>query len=174
MSKLWKIFLPIALAMFASAASLRAQDTITNVMSPVASYQFYDTVGAQANSPIVSPVAAYQFYDVLSNVVSIVSSYQFYDTLDDMGTNSIIMSQVPGYYYGPDGINLGLAILGDGTPQLTIAAAAGQNYAVQFSTNLVNWVPLTDLTFGYPNLFGQFNLVAPTNSPMGFYRVIGP
>jgi hypothetical protein len=157
MSKLWKIFLPIALAMFVPAASLRAQDTITNVMSPVASYQFYETVG-ETNSPVVSSIAAYQFYD----------------TLDDMGTNSIIMSQVPGYYYGPDGINLGLAILGDGTPQLTIAAAAGQNYAVQFSTNLVNWVPLTDLTFGYPNLFGQFNLVAPTNSPMGFYRVIGP
>lgn len=172
--------LAIPAAMLALTASLHAQDTITNVMSPVASYQFYDTLGAETNSPVVSPVAGYQYYDALnefgtnSPIVSFIAAYQFYDVLNDMGTNSIIMSPVPAYYYGPDGIHfLGLA-LADGIPQITLSAAAGQVYTVQFSTNLVDWTPLTTVTFAFPDLLTQFSVDISTNGPLGFYRVVGP
>lgn len=41
-----------------------AQDTITNFISPVVSYQFYDTqVDMGTNSPIMSQVASYQYFD---------------------------------------------------------------------------------------------------------------
>lgn len=55
--------LTILMASLSLASSVFAQDTITNVMSPVVSYQFYDSPGAGTNSIIVSPVASYQFYD---------------------------------------------------------------------------------------------------------------
>ena len=174
MNKLRNIFLPIALAIPIPAASFAwQQDAITNIMSPVASYQFYDSVGGQTNSPVVSFVAAYQFYDVLTNVVSSVASYQFFDALNDMGANSIIMSRVPGYYYGPDGVHAMMRIA-NGLPQLTLSAPAGYVYAVQFSTNLVDWTPLTTLPIGYPDILTQFSDFESTNYPFGFYRVSVP
>lgn len=156
--------------MLALAATVRAQTNV--VMSPVASFQFYDTVG-ETNSPVISPVAAYQFYDALTNVMSSVSSYQFYDVLNDMGTNSIIMTPVPAYYYQPNGIHL-LATLAKRLPQITLSAPAGTVYPVQFSTNLVDWTPLTTLHIGFPNILTQFSVDMSTNSPLGFYRVFGP
>jgi hypothetical protein len=56
---------------------------MTNVMSPVVGYQYYDSLTDDTNSPIVSPVV----------------SYQFYDSLTDMGTNSVIFSPVASYQY---------------------------------------------------------------------------
>ena len=168
--KLRKTFLPITLAMLALAATVRAQTNV--VMSPVASYQFYDTVG-ETNSPVISPVAAYQFYDALTNVVSSVSSYQFFDVLNDMGTNSIIMTPVSGYYYGPDGVHA-MMRMANGLPQLTLSAPAGYVYGVEFSTNLVDWAPLTTLPIGFPDIVTQFSDGASTNSPWGFYRVALP
>lgn len=40
-----------------------ADDVITNVMSPVVSYQYYDALGTDTNSPIVSLVVSYQYFD---------------------------------------------------------------------------------------------------------------
>ncbi len=155
MSKLRKTFLPIVLVMLALAATVRAQTNV--VMSPVFGYQFYDAVGAQTNSPVVSSVAAYQFFDALN----------------DMGTNSIIMAPVSGYYYQPDGVNVMMKIA-NRLPQLILSAPAGYVYAVQFSTNLVDWTPLTSLNIGFPDIATQFSDFGSTNYPFGFYRVALP
>jgi hypothetical protein len=40
-----------------------ADDVITNVMSPVVSYQYYGALGTDTNSTIVSPIASYQYFD---------------------------------------------------------------------------------------------------------------
>ena len=81
-----------------------AQDTITNVMSPVASYQYYDAPGESTNTPVASPVVSWQFYDLLGGstnvpVVSPIASFQFYDSLIDLGTNSVIVSPIVSYQY---------------------------------------------------------------------------
>ena len=71
-----------ALALLLAAPAL-AQNTITNVMSPVASYQYYDALGESTNMPVASSVV----------------SYQFYDSLTDLGTNSVIASPIVSYQY---------------------------------------------------------------------------
>lgn len=56
------VFLPLVCLL--TASSLFAQDVITNVISPVVSYQFYDSLEhLDANSVIMSPVASYQYFD---------------------------------------------------------------------------------------------------------------
>ena len=51
----------VAFAQLASS-SLLAQDVITNVMSPVVSYQYFDELGnSGANSIVISPIASYQY-----------------------------------------------------------------------------------------------------------------
>ena len=52
------------------AHAVRADDVITNVMSPVVSYQFYDSLEhAGTNSVIISPIASYQYFDWPGNDV---------------------------------------------------------------------------------------------------------
>ena len=63
-----------------------ADDVITNVMSPVVSYQYYDVLGKDTNSAIVSPIVSYQYFDwpgndVLNLQSSPVVSY-YYPLLD--------------------------------------------------------------------------------------------
>jgi pimeloyl-ACP methyl ester carboxylesterase len=62
---------------------LFAQDSITNVISPVVSYQYYDSVTEDTNSLIIS----------------LHVSYQFYNSLTDMDTNSVIVSPIASYQY---------------------------------------------------------------------------
>ena len=54
----------IVFALFAQG-SLLAQDTVTNVISPIVSYQYYDALDTTTNSVIVSPIASYQYFDCL-------------------------------------------------------------------------------------------------------------
>jgi len=80
-----------------------ADDVITNVMSPVVSYQYYDSFGEDTNATVVSPIVSYQFYDVLnedtnSAIVSPIVSYQYFDTLD-AGSVNFLNSPVVSYYY---------------------------------------------------------------------------
>jgi hypothetical protein len=64
-----------------------ADDLITNVMSPVVSYQYYDSVGEDTNATVVSPIVSYQYFDWAGNdVLNLQSSpvvsydYPFLDT----------------------------------------------------------------------------------------------
>jgi len=40
-----------------------ADDVITNVMSPVVSYQYYDSVGDNTNATVITPIVSYQYFD---------------------------------------------------------------------------------------------------------------
>ena len=80
-----------------------ADDVITNVMSPVVSYQYYDSFGEDTNATVVSPIVSYQFYDVLnedtnSSIVSPIVSYQYFDSPDASSVN-FLNSPVVSYYY---------------------------------------------------------------------------
>jgi hypothetical protein len=80
-----------------------ADDVITNVMSPVVSYQYYDSFGEDTNASVVSPIVSYQFYDVLnedtnSEIVSPIVSYQYFDSPDASSVN-FLNSPVVSYYY---------------------------------------------------------------------------
>jgi hypothetical protein len=81
-----------------------AQNTITNVMSPVASYQYYDALSESTNGPITSPVASFQFYESLTDlgtnslIASPVASYQYYEWPGD-GILNLQSSAVVSYYY---------------------------------------------------------------------------
>ena len=47
------------------ASPVHAQDTITNFMSPVVSYQYLDAIGSGTDTVVMSPVASYQYFDSL-------------------------------------------------------------------------------------------------------------
>ena len=97
----WIVAALACLMLFSSAAF--AQDTITNVMSPVVSYQYNDSVGEDTNATIISPVVGFQFYDALgedtnSAIVSPIVSYQYFDSPDASSVN-FLNSPVVSYYY---------------------------------------------------------------------------
>lgn len=81
-----------------------ADDVITNVMSPVVSYQYYDALGTDTNSPITSLTISYQFYDSFehagtnSMIISPIVSYQYFDSLG-AGSVQYINSPSVSYYY---------------------------------------------------------------------------
>ena len=60
------------------AAPLLAADVITNVMSPVVSYQYFNDLGSEAltNGGVMSPVASYQYFDSLGANVTYQQSPQ--------------------------------------------------------------------------------------------------
>ena len=68
-------------------------------------------------------------------------------------------------------VTLGLSRAG-GTNQLTLNGPPNYNYLVQFSSNLVDWIPAAIV----PNTNGTalFNDPAPTNPSQRFYRAISP
>jgi len=149
-----------AIAVFgvALATSALAQNTITNAMSPVVSYQFNDSLVDQGtNSPIESPIVSYQYFDWLPT-----SELQF--------QNSASVS----LFYQATNAQFATLTLSGGIPSLTLLGAPGQTYGVQTSTNLINWVPLQNVTI--PSVFGlgQFSDSGATNYPHRFYRVVAP
>lgn len=183
-----------------SAITLQAQNTITNVISAVVSYQFYDAFSSlDTNSQIASPVASYQLYDAFSDlstnslITSPLASYQFYDEFSKLGTNSVFMSPVAslqyfdwansvtvaqlnspaaGYYYPPSAPYLQLAQADQGAFQITVFEGAMLSlYSVEFSTDLVNWQAMTNVSITPPNVGVQIYAAASTNQA-GFYRVV--
>jgi hypothetical protein len=88
------------------ASSAFAQDIITNVISPVASYQYCDAFGESTNTPVVSPVVSYQYYDSLSDlgtnsaIISPIVSYQYYEW-PGSGILNLLSSPLVSYYYQP-------------------------------------------------------------------------
>lgn len=101
---LFNYVLAIAFLLHAFAFPVRADDNVTPVMSPVVSYQFFDSAAESTNAPVSSLPVSYQFYDVLvdlgsnSVIVSPTASYEFYDRLG-AETNSIIISPIASYQF---------------------------------------------------------------------------
>lgn len=84
-----------------------AQDTITNVMSPVVSYQYYASLSEDTNSAVVSPVVSYQFYDLLGGgtnaaIISPVASYQYFEWPGN-GILQLLNSPLVSYFYATVG-----------------------------------------------------------------------
>jgi hypothetical protein len=59
-----------------------------------------------------------------------------------------------------------------GGVQLTLTGGVGQTYNVEASTNLVNWVAVTNLVLSTGT--GQFTDYSATNCPQRFYRAVVP
>ena len=99
------VLMPL-MASLCLASSAFAQDIITNVISPVASYQYCDAFGESTNTPVVSPVVSYQYYDSLSDlgtnsaIISPIVSYQYYEW-PGSGILNLLSSPLVSYYYQP-------------------------------------------------------------------------
>jgi sugar lactone lactonase YvrE len=65
-----------------------------------------------------------------------------------------------------------LVILPDGTVQLNITGTAGTGYNVQASTDLINWLTLSNITSTNTTL--EYTDISATNYPARFYRLISP
>lgn len=97
----------IILALLAVATGTPvATGQVPDVVSPLVSYQFLDSLGDPPAQPnVVSPVASYQFLDSLGdppdrpNVVSPLVSYQYFDWLGEEHL-AFEFSPVASYYFG--------------------------------------------------------------------------
>jgi hypothetical protein len=65
-----------------------------------------------------------------------------------------------------------VGLVSGGGVQLTLTGGVGQTYTVQASTNLVNWVAITNLVLATGS--GQFTDYSVTNCPQRFYRAVVP
>jgi hypothetical protein len=63
-------------------------------------------------------------------------------------------------------------LVSSGGVQVTLTGGVGQAYTVQTSTNLVDWVAVTNLVL--PTGAGQFTDYPVTNCPQRFYRAVVP
>ena len=63
-------------------------------------------------------------------------------------------------------------LVSGGGVQVTLMGGVGQTYNVQASTNLVNWVAVTNLVLSTGS--GQFTDYSVTNCPQRFYRAVVP
>ena len=86
----------LALPLLLAVVYAQAADVITNVMSPVVSYQYFNDLGSEAltNGGVMSPVASYQYFDRLDGAslaqqTSQVVSY-FYNVWG--GAQSVILT----------------------------------------------------------------------------------
>ncbi len=115
-------------------------------MSPVVSYQYYDSFGEDTNATVISPIVSYQFYDALgedtnSIIVSPIVSYQYFD----WPGNDVLhlqSSPVVSYFY-QFGNSSGLVVLhgrvtdANGTPlsDATVAAMIYLSPVAQANTD---------------------------------------
>ena len=63
-------------------------------------------------------------------------------------------------------------LISGGGVQITLTGGVGQAYTVQASTNLVNWVVVTNMML--PSGSGQFTDYSVTNCQQQFYRAVAP
>jgi hypothetical protein len=63
-------------------------------------------------------------------------------------------------------------VVSGGGVQATLMGGVGQTYTVQASTNLVNWVAVTNLVLSTGT--GQFTDYSVTNGAQRFYRAVVP
>jgi hypothetical protein len=104
-----KLFKPALffVSLLLQCSPVLADDIITNVMSPIASYQYPDDLKSESltNGGIVSPIASYQYQDDLSSealtnggILSPIASYQYFDWPGNDILN-LDSSPVVSYYY---------------------------------------------------------------------------
>ncbi len=71
----------------------------------------------------------------------------------------------------PDRPALGpITLFSSGTVQVSLSGSPGWTYSIQASTNLTDWLNITNLAL--TNTCGQFVDPAATNFPQRFYRAV--
>jgi len=174
--KVWLRIAAILITGWLVACSCFAQNTITNVMSPVASYQYFDSLNDQSNSVIAGLPVSYQYFDSLNDfgtnspIVSTVASYQYFQS-PPAGSAQFLNSLEASYLY--PFMELGLSF-NNGAPLVSLWGANGESYPVEASTNLVTWIALTNVTIVFPAGLVQFTDPASTNYNYRFYRAVIP
>lgn len=83
-----------------------------------------------------------------------------------VGANGTILESNPIIHLGQ------FTGLSSGAVQFTLSGPAKQTYQLQASTNLVNWIALTDTTLDEPS--ATIVIIAPTNFSQSFYRAFAP
>jgi hypothetical protein len=173
-------------ALLGAWRSAVADETITSIMSPLASYQYQENFSSAAltNGGVSSPVASYQYKENLSmaalvngGLMSPVAAYQYYEWRGE-GTLLLNASPTNSYYYQftTDSIPglLQPAIL---PGQVVLAwplswPFARQDFLLQTTTNLLD--PNSWMTVATPPVL--VNLQNTITNPMvgnqGYYRLI--
>ena len=107
-----------------------AGEVITNVMSSVVSYQYFDALGTDTNSPIISPII----------------SYQYFDSLLGLGINDSVMSQIASYEF-PDWSGAPpLRIQSSGNKSVLVWPLSAVGYTLETTTNISDpnsWTPVS-------------------------------
>ena len=83
-----------------------------------------------------------------------------------VGANGTILESNPIIHLGQ------FTALSSGAVQFTLTGPANQNFQIQTSTNLANWVGLTDITLNEPS--ATIVIIPPTNFSQSFYRALAP
>ena len=101
------ILCSVLLFCLASVSPLLAQDTITNFMSPIVSYQYPDDFSSESltNGGVISPFVSYQYLENFSTaaltnggIMSPIVSYQYYEW-PGSGILNLQYSPTVSYYY---------------------------------------------------------------------------
>ena len=139
-----------------------ADDVITNIMSPVVSYQYQQSLSETlTNGGVISPLASYQYYEY-------------------RGTGSPLLNSSPtaSYYFQFFETNIPSLLQVQAIPGKVIVAwpvswpFALQNFRLQISTNLTetkSWLTLPDI----PAMVNLQNTITNlVTGSQGFYRLI--
>jgi hypothetical protein len=103
--------LALIAALFLQLLPVFADDVITNVMSPIVSYQYSEDFSSEVltNGGVISPFVSYQYLEDFSSaaltnggIMSPIVSYQYYEWPGD-GILNLQSSPVVSYYYPPGG-----------------------------------------------------------------------
>jgi len=117
---------------FVVAISARADDAITNVMSPIVSFQFPQDLDSEAltNGGLISPIVSFQFPDdfgsqALTNggIMSAIVSYQYFEWPGDDVLGLRVSPRVSYFYPGNDGPQIVLQGRVTGTGGSPLASA---------------------------------------------------
>jgi hypothetical protein len=100
------------------------------------------------------------------NLYGVCAGYNGYLAITDTGgilqsDDSVVPPVLGPLVYAPGGL-----------PQGSVASVPGQTYMIQASSDLINWVTVTNVTLNSTN--GQFIDPTMTNYPQRFYRAAGP
>ncbi len=140
-----------------------ASEVITNLMSPIVSYQYPNDLSSESltNGGVMSPIASYQYFEWPGN-----------------GILNLQTSPVASYYYQFIETGIPAMLQGQATSGNFILSwplswpFATQNFSLQTTTNLADpssWVTLTNV----PALVNLQNTITdPMVNSLGFYRLI--
>ena len=140
-----------------------ADDVITNLMSPVVSYQYPEnfSTAALTNGGIMSPIASYQYFEWPGN-----------------GVLNLQSSSTASYYYQFVEANIPSMLYAQASPGNLILSwplswpFSTQNFSLQTTTNLADpnsWVVVTNVP-AMVNL--QNTITNPMVGSQGFFRLI--